>query len=387
VSTSGRTLDAIDSGIVAAVSNPQYVVECEQPEYRSPANRLMLFQDASKFCASPAESFRDVARRLNAFPGRCIVVVDEKHHLLGTVTDGDMRRALLEHEPDELRVVDLMKANPWSLPLSSSADEQIDFMRRRYILQLPLLDTEGCVVALKVLDPIHAPVVDDTLVVLMAGGIGTRLKPLTDEMPKPLLDVGGRPIIDHIVRRFRIDGFRKFVAAVNYKAEMISAHFASTTDANYEVDIVRESQRLGTAGALSLLSERDEKHFFVTNCDVLTNTSYRAMLDFHDQQMADITVAVVEHTVHIPYGVIETNGFSIRAQREKPNYVYFINAGFYVVSRHVAAMVPKDEYFDMPELIDLANRKNLKSVVYPVSEYWSDIGRPEDLEAARLKFA
>lgn len=343
----------------------------------------MIYKHPDDFCTSPEQPFRDLAALVNSFPGRCAVIVDDKQRLLGMVTDGDMRRAVLRSPTNELLARDVMKPNPWSLPVTSAPVEQIDFMRQRHIQQLPLLDGDGRVIAIRVHDPLYSPSRDNTLVVLMAGGLGTRLRPLTEDRPKALIDLGGMPIIDHIITRFQNSGFHKFVAAINYRADMIREHFAHGCGRDSSIGFVQEDKPLGTAGALSLLTDRIERHLFVTNCDVLTNASYRAMLDFHIEQKAKITVAVVEHHVHVPYGVIETNGFSIRSQREKPDYTYFVNAGFYVIDRELAGLVPQNEHFDMPDLIDIASRKKLKSVVYPISDDWIDIGRPEDLEAAR----
>ena len=347
----------------------------------------MIYRATEDFCTAPELPFRQLAALVDRFSGKCAVIVDDNRRLLGMVTDGDMRRAVLRSSPGELLARDVMKSNPWSLPITSRSIEQIEFMRQRHIHQLPLLDADGRVAAIRINNPLYSPARDEVLVVLMAGGLGTRLRPLTEDRPKSLIDLAGKPIIDHIVARFQRHGFRKFVAAVNYRGDMIREHFANGPGSGCSMGFIQEDKPLGTAGAMSLLSGMTEAQFFVTNCDILTNASYGAMLDFHVEQKAQITVAVVEHHIHVPYGVIETNGFSIRSQREKPDYTYFINAGFYVVDRELAGLVPPNESFDMPDLIDVANRRKLKSVVYPISDYWIDIGRPEDLEAARTMLA
>jgi NDP-sugar pyrophosphorylase family protein len=225
--------------------------------------------------------------------------------------------------------------------------------------------------------------IDHVCVVVMAGGLGTRLGDLTKDRPKPLLEVGGEPILQRIVRRFREEGFRNFIFCVNYKAGMIRDHFGDGSGLGVDIDYVTETQRMGTGGALSLIDRRDYSRFVVTNADILCSDSYREMLEFHEEQGAVATMAVREHVVEIPFGVVETNGFEIRSLREKPRFTHFINAGYYVLEAAALDHVTPDTFFDMPSLFDVLRHNDERTRIWPTRGEWIDIGRPGDLDRAR----
>lgn len=313
------------------------------------------------------------------------VLVCEGDVLVGAITDGDIRRALVRRHDLGLVGRDIMNPRPISLPASVSRKERASFQQRFKLSFLPIVDEVGRVTEVLLSEALPGNRDDATTVVLMAGGLGSRMGDLTRTVPKPLLEVNGEPIIETIIKRFRDEGFGRFIAAVNYLADVVIDRLGDGRRLGVEIEYVREPKRLGTAGALSLIDAATLKppRLIVTNCDVLCATSYRLMLQFHVEHGSLATMAVKQHRIDIPFGIVEVDGFEIRSQREKPVYNYLINAGFYVLNAEALALVPKDTFFDMPDLFAAVRAGGGSTVVYPTSDQWIDIGRPEDLERAR----
>lgn len=345
----------------------------------------MLVRDPSKIMVPPTASLREILTVIDATALGFALVVDGDRRLLGTVTDGDIRRNLLRSDVPGL-AQDVMNSHPITMPIESGEDEQHALLTERKIAFLPLIDGERRVVAIALAS--HPPGFknDDVCVVIMAGGLGSRLGDLTKITPKPLLHVDGEPILERIIKRFRDDGFADFILCVNYKAEMIREAFGDGSRLGVRIDYVEEKKRLGTGGALSLIEREKFRRYFVTNADILCSTSYRELLEFHADQKAIATMAVHEHTVEIPFGVVETDGFEFRSLREKPSYTYFVNAGVYVVEQSALAHVPHNEFFDMPTIFDLLHKDRKRTRIFPTQGSWIDIGRPEDLERAHSLF-
>ena len=220
----------------------------------------------------------------------------------------------------------------------------------------------------------------------MAGGLGTRLRPLTQDTPKPLLKVGNKPILETIIENFAKYGFVNITISVNYKADMIKEYFGDGSALGVNIDYIEESKRLGTAGALSLIKERPQEPFFVMNADLLTNVNFEHLLDFHLLERSVATMCVREYDYQVPYGVIETDGSLITSIKEKPLHKFFVNAGIYTLSPQVFEYIPKDEFYDMPTLFEDIIANNLKSVSFPIHEYWLDIGRMEEFEQAQNEY-
>jgi NDP-sugar pyrophosphorylase family protein len=221
----------------------------------------------------------------------------------------------------------------------------------------------------------------------MAGGLGTRLQELTKDVPKPLLMVGSRPVLETIVRGYVERGFRNFYFAVNYKAEQIEARFGNGGGLGVEIRYLREGKRLGTAGALSLLPEPPEEPVIVTNADLLTNEDFGDMLDQHIENRADGTMAVRDYEIQIPFGVVRHSDGWIESIEEKPVQRFVISAGMYVLSPSAVRLVPSDSFFDMPDLFDAITRGGLKARCHHVNGYWLDIGRMSDYERANLEYS
>jgi NDP-sugar pyrophosphorylase family protein len=255
-------------------------------------------------------------------------------------------------------------------------------MRRKVIHHLPLIDEDHRLVGLATLDDLVGAVERPNWVVLMAGGLGTRLHPLTKECPKPLLKVGEKPILEIILESFAEQGFKQIFLSVNYKAEMIQDYFGEGDRWGVQINYIHEKERLGTAGALSLLPGQPTTPMIVMNGDILTRTSFDSLLKFHEAQNAVATMAVREYDFQVPYGVVRVDGTKIEAIEEKPVQHFFVNAGIYTLSPKALAYIPKNTFFDMPTLFEHLIAANQPTAAYPLREYWIDIGRISDLEKA-----
>jgi dTDP-glucose pyrophosphorylase len=316
------------------------------------------------------------------------LVVDGENRLQATLTDGDLRRAVLaglglEQPVSKLieKVQSQSKPLPVTLPRSSSTQKIIEEMKLRSVRQIPLVDNQGRVLDLAVLDelvgagpaPVHA--------VVMAGGYGKRLMPLTAETPKPMLRVGDQPLIERLVQQLKQAGIARVNISTHYKGDQISAHFGNGDAFGVKVEYLSEEEPLGTAGALSLVSGNDP--LLVINGDILTGLDFRALFNFHSEHAAEMTVAVREYGFDVPYGVVDTDGLQITAVTEKPTVKFFVNAGIYLLSPTAREFVPSGQAFDMPQLIDRLVKAGHKVISFPVWEYWLDIGREEDYERAQ----
>jgi NDP-sugar pyrophosphorylase family protein len=220
----------------------------------------------------------------------------------------------------------------------------------------------------------------------MAGGLGTRLRPLTETLPKPMLRVGGRPMLEIILDNFVSQGFKNFFISINYLGHIIQEHFGDGSKFGVSITYLSESKRLGTAGALSLLPEGITENIVVTNGDVLTRLNLRALLDFHNALHSSATICVREFSTQVPYGVVEVADQVVQKIEEKPNVQRLVNAGIYVLNPKLLSQIPKDTYIDMPDLLNSMLKKDQVIGAFPIREYWADIGRVTDLDNANLEF-
>lgn len=345
-----------------------------------------MIRDVRNLLLRADASLLEAFRTIDAGAIRIALVVDENRSLLATVTDGDIRRGLLRGMTLDTPVRQVMHTSPHKLQVGYSREVAIELMRRLTIYHLPVVEADGRVVGIEVFEELVAPHDAGVWVVLMAGGLGTRLRPLTDELPKPMLPVGGRPLLETLVRNFEAQGFREIYLSVNYKAEVIHAHFADGLDFGVSIKYLVESERLGTAGALSLLSQRPPGPIIVMNGDVLTNINFRTLIEFHREQRAQATMCVREYSFQVPYGVVQTDGMHLTRISEKPMKSFFVNAGVYVVEPQVLDLLPKGEPCDMPNLFERVIGSDGTAAVFPIHEYWADIGRIDDLERAQDDF-
>lgn len=313
-------------------------------------------------------------------------VLDERDVLRGIVTDGNVRKALLKDAGLEAPVVDVMTPSPRTIADHATRAEALAVMRAERIHQLPVVDAEGRMVGLHTIDDLIGSRRRTTPVVLMAGGLGTRLAPLTDEVPKPMLRVGGKPILETIVEATVAQGFARIYVSLNYKAEVIERHFGDGARFGAEISYLHEPERLGTAGALSLLPRDLAEPVVVMNGDLLTRISLDALMEFHERERAVATMVVREDRFQLPYGVVEVDGSRIVDVREKPSQRHLVNAGIYVVSPEAVARVPRGEYYDMPSLFAALAGEGRHTAAFPLHEYWIDVGRLEELERAQREW-
>jgi dTDP-glucose pyrophosphorylase len=335
----------------------------------------------------PEMSLRDALRTIDEAGSQIALVVDTDRRLLGTLSDGDLRRALLRGMSLADRVAHAMHRAPSFALSNEDRHVVLGKMRHLGVHQMPLVDRENRVVGLAIVDDfMHIPS-RDHWVVIMAGGLGTRLAELTRDTPKPMLRVGSRPLLQTIVQGYADQGFRRFYFAVNYKADQIEAYFGDGSTLGVEIRYLREKQRMGTAGALSLLPERPELPFVVTNADLLTKEDYGQMVDVHTASGADATMAVRPYEMQVPFGVVQEHADGrIAAIKEKPTQVYTVSAGMYVLSPQVIDLVPHEQFFDMPSLFDAMLRHGKHTRCHRIDGYWLDIGRLPDYEQAKVDF-
>ena len=335
----------------------------------------------------PDTSLRDALATIDRAGCQIALVVDAHRRLLGTLSDGDVRRGLLKELSLGDRVTAAMHASPTCARVGEDRHSILATMRRLGLHQIPVLDANGVVVGLETVDDYLATPAREHWVVIMAGGLGTRLEELTRDTPKPMLKIGSRPLLETIVRGFAEQGFRRFYLAVNYKAEQIEAHFGNGAAFGVEIRYLRERQRLGTAGALSMLPESPTLPIVVTNADLLTKEDYGRMIERHEESGADATMAVRDYEMQVPFGVVRERDGRIEAIEEKPIQRFVVSAGMYVLSPQALALVPRGEFFDMPSLFEAMVTRCMRTRCHHIDGYWLDIGRLPDYERANVDFA
>jgi dTDP-glucose pyrophosphorylase len=330
----------------------------------------------------PNATVQEAIRNLDASALQIVLIVTEGDVLLGTLTDGDIRRGLLRGLDLSSAVESLMTHEPLVVPEGISPQLAAQLMQVNKIHQLPVVDERRRVVGLRVWHELKAPGQRPNLMVIMAGGRGTRLRPHTEDCPKPLLEVSGKPMLQHIIERAKSEGFSQFVIAINYLGEMIERFFADGARWQVRIEYLRESAPLGTAGAITLLDPRPEAPFVVSNGDVLTDIHYGDLLEFHCRHGAAATMAVRQHEWQHPFGVVRTEGIEIVGFDEKPIARTHINAGVYVLEPASLDALEVGKPCDMPALFGRLQDRGGRTIAYPMHEPWLDVGREADLERA-----
>lgn len=319
---------------------------------------------------------------------RIALVVDDTRRLLGTLTDGDVRRALLKHMPLSIPVNQVMCKTPQVAQKDWSRERILAVMERLQLLQLPVVNAEGEVIGLETLHGLLHQRQINNAVFLMAGGFGSRLYPLTETCPKPLLKVGDKPILELILESFVKEGFHRFFISTHYMPEKVREHFGDGSRWGVSIRYTHEEVPLGTAGALGLLPH-DEicEPLLMMNGDLLTTLNYRDLLAFHQDHDSVATMCVRDYQYQIPYGVVKGDGHLIRAMEEKPVQRFFVNAGVYVLSPELVRSVAKGTRVDMPTLLEQSMADGHRVSMFPIREYWLDIGRMEDFQKAQIEVA
>lgn len=335
----------------------------------------------------PTATIRDAIKILYTTAPKICLVIDAQEHLEGTVTDGDVRRGLLSGLDMDAPVNLIMNPKPLVAAPDAAPEELLEKMNETLILQIPLLDDERRVVGLSHIRDLTPPVqARDNWVVLMAGGLGERLRPLTEITPKPLLSVGGKPLLQTILESFVKQNFSRFYISVNYQADAIKQHFGDGGKWGVRIHYLEEDKRLGTAGALQLLPKRPNEPLLIMNGDLLTRVNFQDLLNYHDEQETMATMCVRDYDFQVPFGVIDVENHKIKKIDEKPVFRFFVNAGIYVLAPDVIDIIPKGEHFDMTDLFDRLVEAGHKAAAFPIHEYWHDVGHAGDLDKAIIDF-
>ena len=332
---------------------------------KMPKNKLILSADTR---------FETAIELLDKNGNGVLPVVNTADEFIGLITDGDIRKAILNKQLDLEHIIN---KNPYKLNIASTKLQRIQYLKSIKRRQLPLVDDNNKYISLFTLDDIEFNDKPNA-VVIMAGGLGTRLGELTKETPKPMLHVGQKPILEIILEKFIGFGFKKFYLAVNYKKEVIQDYFEDGERWGIEISYLEEDKRLGTGGALSLIQEPLKNPLIVTNGDVITNIDFDELLNFHTSKKSMATMCVREYEHTIPYGVIETDQEIIVGLKEKPKIMFNINTGVYVLDPSLLQRIPKDQFYDLPTLFSDLIDDDIQPYHYPIIDYWIDIGQKEE---------
>lgn len=363
----------------------------DPPEGLSGSSLDILAEKLEGFMVRPASTVRQAMDNIDRNCEGAVMVVDEGERLIGIITDGDIRRAILRNIGLDQPVIDILAHKvsvgrpvaPVTCTPPITRSKLLKLMADQAVRQVPIVGDGDVVLGLALYSriskfreelPIQA--------VIMAGGFGTRLRPLTVDTPKPMLPVAGRPIIEHIVNKLEESGIRHCAVTTHYLPEKIEDHLGDGSQFGVNIRYVHEEQPMGTAGALHNLDHTGDHPLLVMNGDILTHVDFQSMYDFHVEHKAAFTVGVRTYEFQVPYGVLQMDGPKVVGLAEKPTTRLFINAGVYLIQPEILDLIPKDRRFDMTDLIQVLIDQGKNVVSFPIFEYWIDVGRPEDYAKA-----
>lgn len=339
----------------------------------------------NKVLLKPNSIIKEALQVIDSGAMKIALVVDDAEKLIGTLTDGDIRRGLLNGLSLDDSIESIIYKNPTVCSIEETKEKILEVATAKKLYQVPIVDRDGKLVGVEEINELLKPTKKPNKVVLMAGGLGTRLRPLTEHTPKPMLKVGDKPILETIILNFKRYGFTNIILSVNYKSEMIEEHFKDGSELGVNIEYVHEEKRMGTAGALSLMREKLDEPFFVMNGDLLTNINFAHMLEYHLSHDAVATMGVREYDFQVPYGVVNVDGHQILGIDEKPVHNFFVSGGVYVLSPEVLVTIP-DAYYDMPTLFERLIKEKRKAISFPIHEYWLDIGQMSDFHRANAEY-
>jgi dTDP-glucose pyrophosphorylase len=314
------------------------------------------------------------------------LIVDDDDRLVGTLTDGDIRRGLLKGLTLDSSIEGITFTTPTIATISDTKEEILKIALAKKLHQIPIVDENGKIVGIQEIEELIKPKQKTNKVILMVGGLGTRLRPLTENTPKPMLKVGNKPILQTIIEKFAEYGYANIVMCVNYKSHVIQEYFGDGGEFGVSIEYVFEEQRMGTAGALSLLHVKPTEPFFVMNGDLLTNVNFEHLHDYHLANNATGTMCVREYDFQVPYGVVHVKNSKILSIEEKPTHKFFVSAGIYMLSPEVLELIPQNKFYDMPTLFEKIISDNKNAISFPLREYWLDIGRIEEYKKANDEY-
>jgi dTDP-glucose pyrophosphorylase len=315
-----------------------------------------------------------------------VLIVDNNDHLIGTLTDGDIRRGFLKGLDLNSTIESIIFKTPTVAKITDTKEEILKLALSKKLHQIPIVDDDGRIVGIQEIEELIKPKEKINKVILMVGGLGTRLRPLTENTPKPMLKVGNKPILQTIVEKFSEYGYTNIVMCVNYKSHIIQDYFGDGSNFGVNIEYIFEEQRMGTAGALSLLKNKPTEPFFVMNGDLLTNVNFEHLHDYHTANNAMGTMCVREYDFQVPYGVVNIEGSNILSIEEKPTHKFFVSAGIYMLSPNVLKYIPSNQFYDMPTLFEKLISQKQNTISFPLREYWLDIGRIEEFEKANDEY-
>lgn len=333
----------------------------------------------------PNATIEQAIRNLDKVAIKIVLVVNDRAELVGTISDGDIRRGLLKGLDIGSSIASVIQHNALVAPPEMGRELAMQMMVANRIQQIPIVNESHHVVGLYLWNEITTSPARTNLMIIMAGGVGTRLRPHTENCPKPMLLVAGRPMLEHIIERAKLEGFSRFMLAIHYLGHMIEDHFGNGERLGVRIEYLREQSPLGTAGALGLLNPCPNAPFVVTNGDVITDIHYGELLDFHIRHGATATMAVRVHEWQHPFGVVQIRGVEIVGFEEKPVARSHINAGVYVLDPEVLSILSANSHCDMPTLFERVQAQAKRTVAYPMHEPWLDVGRPDDLNRANAE--
>ena len=343
-------------------------------------------KDYKKILLKPDSTIKEALKIIDSGAMKISLVVDKEEKLIGTLTDGDIRRGLLGGLTLDSSIETIIFKNPTICYVDDTKESILEVATRKKLYQVPIVDKKGKLVGLEEVSELLKPSSKTNKVVIMAGGLGTRLRPLTDHTPKPMLKVGDKPILETIIGNFKKYGFTNIILSVNYKSDIIEEYFKDGSDFGVSIDYVHEDKRMGTAGALSYMKDKLSEPFFVMNGDLLTNINFEYMMEYHFSHNAVATMGVREYDYQVPYGVVNVDGIDIQSIEEKPIQHFFVSGGVYILNSNALEFIPNDKFFDMPTLFEKLIAENKKSISFPIREYWLDIGRMEEFEKAQIEY-
>jgi dTDP-glucose pyrophosphorylase len=321
---------------------------------------------------------KDVINLLDKVALKLVLITDKSNSLIGTISDGDVRRGLLRGLELNDSIESIINKIPTVVSPEINRKTVLDLMVTNKVQQIPIINEKNQVIGLHLWDELNAQVIYPNIMVIMAGGKGTRLHPHTINCPKPLLPIAGKPILEHIINRAKNQGFTNFVLAIHYLGHMIEDYFGEGDRLGVKIQYLRENSPLGTAGALSLFNPKPDSSFIITNGDVVTDINYVELLNFHQQNSASATIAVRGYEWQNPFGVVKTQGLELIGFEEKPVTRSQVNAGIYVLEPWTLSLLEKSVQLDMPTLLERLREKSKRVIAFPVHESWLDIGKLED---------
>jgi len=339
-----------------------------------------LMKEASIF---NYQTIKEAIIKMNKSTLQAVIVLDKKKKYLGTITDGDIRRGLLKKISIEETVEKIVRKKTYFVSIQTSRNTAIKIMEEKQISHLPIINKKQEFVGLHLKDDVFSKVTFPNPILIMAGGFGKRMRPYTLKIPKPMLLLQNKTMLEHVIKRFRKERFKNFYISLHYLGNKIKDHFGNGSRLNVNIKYITETKPLGTAGSIGSIKEKFKEPLIVCNADVISNLSIIKMIEFHKKNKSFATMAVKQYEFKTPFGVVKTNGINIKNFTEKPVKRDFVNAGVYLFEPQIVKLVGKNSKIDIPDLFKFLKNKKKKSIIYPIHEHWFDVGRAEDYKAIK----